>query len=344
MSRRVDLSMVPLMAMLVLGLLAPISVAGEAQPAAAKTTTAAKPWTPPLTPDGQPDLRGIWTNFDPTPFEVPSSEDATRLAALRRWFPANAPPANPGAVTDRRATREVSGFADGPGSAPRNPRRRSMVADPPNGRVPVRPEAEAKRDHNLIHLTDSWEYHTPWERCITRGVPGGIFPPGYGAGYQILQAPGYVVILYEMIHEARIIPLDGRPHVPQNIRLWNGDSRGRWEGNTLVVDITNYNNKGSIATNIATQGMRGIPQSEALHVVERFTLVDADTINYEVTIDDPHIYTSPWKVALPMNRDRSYRIFEYACHEGNYGLVNSLRAGRAEDRAADEAAKNQQKK
>jgi hypothetical protein len=233
----------------------------------------------------------------------------------------------------------VSGFADGPGSASRNARRRSMVVDPPSGRVPVRPEAEAKKDYNLIHLTDSWEFHTPWERCITRGVPGGIFPPGYGAGYQILQAPGYVVILYEMIHEARIIPLDGRPHVSSSIRLWNGDSRGRWEGNTLVVDITNYNNKGSIATNIATQGMRGIPQSEALHVVERFTLVDANTINYEVTIEDPHVYTGPWKVAIPMNRDRTYQLFEYACHEGNYGLVNSLSAGRAEDRAADAAAK-----
>jgi hypothetical protein len=245
----------------------------------------------------------------------------------------------PPRAAERSATREVSGFVDGPGSAPRNPRRRSMVVDPPSGRVPVRPEAEARRDHNLIHLTDSWEHHTPWERCITRGVPAGIFPPGYGAGYRILQAPGYVVILYEMIHEARIIPLDGRPHASPAIRLWNGDSRGRWEGNTLVVEVTNYNDKGSIATNIATQGMRGIPQSEALKVVERFTLVGPDTIQYEVTVEDPHIYTAPWKVAMPMNRDRSYQIFEYACHEGNYGLVNSLSAGRAEDRAKAAAKK-----
>ena len=141
-----------------------------------------------------------------------------------------------------------------------------------------------------------------------------------------------------LFRSARVIPLDGRPHVPQSIRLWNGDSRGRWEGNTLVVDITNYSAKGSIATNIASQGMRGIPQSEALHVVERFTLVDADRIDYEATIEDPHIYTSPWKVAMPLNRDQSYRMFEYACHEGNYGLPNSLSAGRAEDRAAADAA------
>jgi len=307
--------------------------AGQSRTAVAPESAAiAKRWTPPLTPDGQPDIQGIWTNFDSTPFEAPSEADDQRLAALRRWFPATdvtTPLPRPAG-----SPREVSGFADGPGSAPRNPQRRSMIVDPPTGRAPIRPEAEARRDRNLIQLTDSWEHHTPWERCITRGVPAGIFPPGYGAGYQILQAPGYVVILYEMIHEARIIPIDGRPHASPLIRLWNGDSRGRWEGNTLIVEITNYNDKGAIATNIATQGLRGIPQSEALKVVERFTLVSPNQIDYEVTIEDPAIYTSPWTVAMPMNRDSSYRIFEYACHEGNYGLPNSLSAGRAEDSTA----------
>ena len=317
--------------------LSPVPASGQSRTQA--QTDAATPWTPPRTADGQPDIHGVWTNFDPTPFEAHSPADVERLAPLARWFPgSNQPPRMPAATPDPNARREVSGFADGPGSAPRNPRRRSMVVDPPNGRIPVRPEAEARRDYNLVHLTDSWANHTPWERCITRGVPGGIFPPGYGAGYRILQAPGYVVIVYEMIHEARIIPLDGRPHVGADIRLWNGDSRGRWEGNTLVVEVSNYNDKGAIATNIATRGARGIPRSEALHVVERFTFVDADTINYEVTIEDPGAYTSPWKVAMPLNRDTTYQLFEYACHEGNYGLPNSLRAGRAEDRAAAQAA------
>ena len=178
---------------------------------------------------------------------------------------------------------------------------RSMVVDPPNGRIPVREEAVAIRNNRLINLTDTWMNHTPWERCITRGVPGGIFPPGYGAGYRILQTPGYVVILYEMICEARIIPLDGRSHVGDSIRQWNGDSRGRWEGNILVVEVTNYNDKGTIATNIATRGARGLPRSEALQVVERFTITDANTINYEVTIEDPDVYTAPWKVAMPLN-------------------------------------------
>ena len=337
-SLRLRVSILLLAAVIAVGFRALLSAGGQTQSTAPETTTVAKPWTPPHTPDGQPDIHGVWTNFDPTPFEASGSDDATRLAALRRWFPADDPPPGRAPAADRTATRVVSGFVDGPSSAPRNPRRRSMVVEPPGGRVPVRPEAEARKNSNLIHLTDSWEHHTPWERCITRGVPAGIFPGGYGAGYQILQAPGYVVILYEMIHEARIIPLDGRPHVPQNIRLWNGDSRGRWEGNTLVVEITNYNAKGSIATNIASQAMRGIPQSEALRVVERFTLVDADRIDYEATVEDPHIYTSPWKVAMPLNRDQSYRMFEYACHEGNYGLPNSLSAGRAEDRAATDAA------
>ena len=285
-----------------------------------------KPWSPPRTADGQPDIQGIWTNFDNTPFEAPSPDDAARLAALRKWFP-------PGDQTGPGALWGT----DGPASASRNARRKAMVVEPENGRVPVRHEAEAKKDDALTNLTDSWENHTPWERCITRGVPAGIFPGFYGAGYQIVQGPGVVMIMYEMIHEARIIPLDGRPRLHPSIRQWNGDSRGRWEGNTLVVDITNYNDKGSIATNLASQRMRGIGQSERLHVVERFTIVDANTINYEATIDDPETYTSPWKVAMPLNRDPTYRIFEYACHEGNYGLPNTLKGARAQEKAATDS-------
>ena len=152
-----------------------------------------------------------------------------------------------------------------------------------------------------------------------------------------MQAPGYVVILYEMIHEARIIPIAGQPPISGKIRQWNGESRGRWEGNTLVVEVGNYNSRGAIATNIATRGARGLPRTEDLRVVERFTFVDQDTIEYEVTISDPAIYTGTWRVAMPLNRDESYELYEYACHEGNYGLPNSLSAGRAEDREAAKA-------
>jgi hypothetical protein len=279
------------------------------------------------TPEGHPDISGIWTNFDPTPFEVPDPvEDAKRLAALREWFPAG----------DR--TGPSPDFDDGPAASKRNPRRRSLVVDPPSGRVPIRPEAAAKKDYALAHITDHWEYHTPWERCITRGVPGAIFPGGYGSGYRILQVPGYVVILYEMIHEARIIPLDGRPRVGSSIRFWNGDSRGRWEGNTLVVEITNYNGKGPIASNIASQAMRGVGQSEELRVVERFTAVDRNTINYEVTIDDPKMFFQPWKLAVPLNRDPEYKMYEYACHEGNHAVPNTLRGARVQEAAAKAGA------
>jgi hypothetical protein len=285
---------------------------------AAAPKSASKAWTPRRLPDGQPDIQGVWTNYDNTPFQTPSPEDDKALAALREWFP-------PGDQTGPGSVWANDGSAD---ASRKNPRRKSMVVQPENGRVPVRPEAVAKKDYALSHLTDAWENHTPWERCITRGIPGGIFPGGYGAGYRIVQAPGVVVIFYEMIHETRIIPVNGTPHVPASVHLWNGDSRGHWDGNTLVVDVTNYNNKSTIATNIASQAMRGIGQSEQLHVVERFTIVDENRLDYEATIEDPGTYTAPWKISMPINRDSKYELYEYACHEGNYALPNTLRGAR----------------
>ena len=290
----------------------------------------------PVTADGQPNIQGVWTNFDPTPFEAPNDIDLERLAPLADWFPGTNRPQRPPETPDpdARSRGPQGSWGDGPGDALRNERRRSMVVDPPSGRVPLRESAIARRNANLVNLTDGWLTHTPWERCITRGIPGGMFPGGYGAGYQILQVPGYVVIFYEMIHEARIIPLVEKPPLSENIRLWNGDPRGFWEGDTLVVETSNYNAHGTIGTNIASRGVRGIKQSEQLSIIERFTRTDEDTINYEVTIEDPDPFTAPWTVAMPLNRDTTYRLFEYACHEGNYGLENSLRAGRAEDRNA----------
>ena len=276
-------------------------------------------WTPPRTPDGQPDLQGIWTNYTSTPFEVPDKSDTPDFYAGD--VDGTGRGTGPAAFLTDTAGRKLA-------------KATSLVVDPPNGRVPIMAWAEERRNYKLAHIQDDWENHTPWERCITRGVPGGLFPAGYGSGYQILQSPGYVAIVYEMIHEARIIPLDGRPHIGPSVRLWNGDSRGRWEGNTLVVDITGYNDKGTVATNIATQRVRAIPQSDQLHVVERFTRVDENTINYDVVVDDPKVFTAPWKVAMPLHREPDYQMFEYACHEGNHGLPNTLSAGRARDRAA----------
>ena len=301
-------------------------------------TALAQEYTGPRTAGGQPDIQGVWTNFDPTPFEAPDDIDLERLAPLAAWFPGSNRPQRPPAEPnpDARSSAPRGPWGDGPGDALRNERRRSMVVDPPSGRVPLRESAIASRNANLVNLTDGWLTHTPWERCITRGIPGGMFPGGYGAGYQILQVPGYVVIFYEMIHEARVIALGERAPLSENIRLWNGDPRGHWEGDTLVVETVNYNDQGTIGTNIASRGLRGIQQSEQLKIVERFTRVDAETVNYSVTIDDPEPFTAPWRVEMPLNRDGTYRLFEYACHEGNYGLENSLRAGRAEDRDTSE--------
>jgi hypothetical protein len=212
-----------------------------------------------------------------------------------------------------------------------------MVVEPANGRVPLMEWAEKRRDERVATIGDSYENGTTWDRCLTRGIPGGMFPTGYNNGYRIVQSPGYVAIFYEMIHVTRVIPTDGGAHLPSNMRFWEGDSRGRWEGDTLVVDIANYNGRGDIATNNAAGRLRGVAFSDQLHVVERFTRVSDDRINYEVTISDPKVYTAPWKVAMPLSRDDSYEIYEYACHEGNlYFMTNTLGGGRAQDRAASE--------
>ncbi|HEY7293024.1 MAG TPA: hypothetical protein VH583_24525 [Vicinamibacterales bacterium] len=273
----------------------------------AERQTAAGKWTVGRTPAGQPDLQGIWTNYDPTPFE--------RLSAEERLPPA------PGVSTADWLVQP----------SPTSARRPAMVVDPPDGKVPLRPEAIAQRDRELALPGNELEHYGPWERCITRGVPSSLFPGAYNNGHQIVQTADYVVVHSEMIHEARVIPLNGRPHLDSSMKSWEGDSRGRWEGDTLVVDTTNFNGKGWIATNAAAGRIRGIPQSEACHVVERFTRVDASTIQYTATIDDPNVYTRPWTVAFPMNRDDRYQIFEYACHEGNYALGNMLRMDATKD-------------
>ena len=298
----------------------------------AQSKPARPPWTPARTPDGQPDLQGTWTNATITPFERPASlrdkafltkaeaDALEREAATRR--DEEAPPRS----GDVGSYNQVW-FDSGERTV--TSRRTSLVIDPPDGRVPLRPEAEAARDYNSAHERDSYEFMSVWDRCITRGVPAGMFPAGYNNAYQIVQTPGYVVIHYEMIHDARIIPIDNRPHLPGRMRLWNGDPRGRWEGNTLVVETTNYNDKVWIATQAAAGRIKGVPQTETLHVVERFTPSDSNTIEYTATLTDSQMFTQPWTVSIPLQRDSSYRIYEYACHEGNRAVENILRDARA---------------
>jgi len=295
-----------------------------------------KPWTAPRTVDGQPDLQGVWTNATITPFERPANlagkaflteKEAAELEKQSAQTKVDKPP-----TAGDVGTYNQVWF--GSGTKVVGTRQTSLVVDPPDGKVPVKPAAEAKRDYDLAHIGDSYEHMSVWDRCITRGVPGRMFPAGYNNAYQILQSPGYIVIMSEMIHDARVIPLSGGAHAPAEVRSWDGDSRGHWDGNTLVVDTTNFNGKGWIATSAATGRIKGIPQSEALHVVERFTRTGPGTIAYEVTIDDPNVYTKPWKVAIPLTRDAEYVIYEYACQEGNEAVGNILRGARAKEQAA----------
>lgn len=317
-------------------LLATMALSILAGPLASQTSKS-KTWQPPRTQDGQPDLQGVWINPTVTPFERPlelankpvlTKEEAAELEKKAAETNVDRPPRAGDVGTYNQVWTDS-------GTKVVSTMQASLVVDPPDGRVPLKPSAEAKRDYNAAHNADSYEYMSVWDRCITRGVPAGMFPAGYNNAYEIVQTPGYVTILYEMIHETRIIPVDNSPHLPSDVRQWNGDSRGHWEGNTLVVDITNYNGKGWAGTSASTGRLKGIPQSQSLHVVERFTRTAADTILYEVRIDDPEVYTKPWTVRVPLTQDPEYKIYEYACQEGNEAVANVLRGGRAHDNDAN---------
>ena len=175
---------------------------------------------------------------------------------------------------------------------------------------------------------DSYTDRSNYDRCITRGLAGSILPVIYNNGTQIVQSPGYVAIVNEMIHETRIVPLDGRAHVGSDIKMWLGDSRGRFEGDTLVVETTNFTDRTGVGVNGGGQR-----HSEALKITERFTRVADDVIDYQMTVEDPQTWTAPWTMQFPLKRDDSYGMFEYACHEGNLAMFNILSGHRADDRA-----------
>ena len=205
--------------------------------------------------------------------------------------------------------------------------RSSLIIDPKNGRLPaLTPEARARAAAEQAARTgrgpaDSWEDRSLWDRCITVGLPAVMFPTGYNNNVRILQAPGYVTITHEMMHDTRIIPLDGRPHPSPRIGQYMGDSRAHWEGTTLVVDVTNFH---------PDTNYRG--SRDTLHLIERYTRAAADQLRYEVTIDDPHTFERPWTAVLDSHPRR--RFYGTACHEGNRGLENILRAARVEEARA----------
>jgi hypothetical protein len=218
-------------------------------------------------------------------------------------------------------------------------RQASLIVDPPNGRLPPMTEPARQREADMrAHRAsrgpaDSYTDRSLYDRCITRGIAGSILPVIYNNGNQIVQAPGYVAIVNEMIHETRIVPLDARPHVSADIQMWLGDSRGRWEGDTLVVETTNLTNRTGIGVNGG-----GARHSDRIKITERFTRVADDTIDYSMTVDDPLTWEQPWTMQFPLKRDDDYGMYEYACHEGNYAMANILSGHRADERAAAEAA------
>ena len=319
-----------------------------AVPLVAQAQATADRWTPPRTPDGHPDLQGVWTTQTYTPLQRPArfagqelltEEEVAELTQLLTAEGVNPLAGGVLAVEDDERRERVS--QSDPThydnavwlttSQPKglSSRRTSLIVDPPDGRIPSRtPDAEARAAaRREARGFDSYENRPVQERCLVwthEGPP--MLPPPYNDLYQIFQTPGYVVLFPEMANNlARIIPTDGRPHTSEKIRQWSGDSHGRWEGDTLVVDTTNFTDR------TAFQG-----SSAALHVVERFTRVDADTILYEFTVDDPATWTRPWSAQIPMKRAEG-SLYEYTCHEGNYGLVNTLRGARAADAKATES-------
>jgi hypothetical protein len=316
----------------------------QAPPAkAASARAAANGWTPARTPWGDPDLQGNYTNKDENgiPLERPNQFAGKTIDEIRQSELAE--------IVKRRQQEGVE-RAPGIGGAETgagpvhwyeyygaNNSRPWLIVDPPDGKIPaLTPEAQ-RRAAALADArrgrgeSDAAEDRSLYDRCITRGVPGSMMPAIYGNSYQIAQGPGYVAIRYEMIHETRIIPVDGRPHAGKDIRLYMGDPRGHWEGNTLVVETTNLNGKES--ADIVGYGSPDRGASENLRIVERFKPIAPHTVEWSVTLDDPHTWARPWTFAMNLTKDDSQSVFEYACHEGNYGLMNILSAARAEDKA-----------
>jgi hypothetical protein len=290
-----------------------------------------KKWTLQRTAWGDPDLTGVFSNDDQSgiPLERPKELGERPADQIS--------PAELAEVNRQRVARldaQLAGFGSTlfVGSVERKNNREWLVVDPPDGRVPpLTPEAQERQERRRIVNRDEgpfegYEDLGLYERCITRGIPNSMMSVIYGGNYEIIQSNGLVAIRYEMIHETRIIPLDNRPHVGKNLHLDLGDARGRWEGNTLVVETTNF---------FSRSAFRGA--TEDLQLTERFTPTEQGHLEWRVTVKDPRTWTRPWSFAMTLTRkDESQRVYEYACHEGNYGLQNILTAARSADPAHPE--------
>ncbi len=306
-------------------------------------------WVAPRTPWGDPDISGIFTTDDElgVPFERPDQ-------FAGREFVTDAEFAERVRQAERQAELDAEEFvtprpapAGGPAAAGTGPpshwlehgkpsRRTSLVVEPKDGKIPYVDDEARRRAADAVNVRtsgrrpfDGPESLDLYDRCITRGLPHVIFPTIYNNTSQIVQGPGYVAIRYEMIHDARIIPLDGTPHLSPRIRQYFGDSRGHWEGDTLVVEVTNFP--------AHVVNYRGAGPN--LRLTERFRRADANTVHYEVTVEDPTTFSRPWTASLDLKKDtRLAQVPEYACHEGNYAMANILSAARAEEKRSGGAA------
>jgi hypothetical protein len=314
-----------------------ISLAPAAEPAGAKAP-AGKAWTPPRTPDGVPDLQGVYSSASSTPVERPQNLGAKEFYTEAELAENESRSTRRAAVADRAGTAadvhyDVSQFGLDRGHAKVARNLRTSIVVGPEGKIPPMTAEAQKRIADRAALNRGHQFDGPEnrgmaERCLTWGNVGPpMLPVGYNSDLQIVQGAGYVAIMQEMIHDVRTIPTDGRPHLDSNIRQWFGDSRGRWEGNTLVVDTTNFSDRGAFRN-----------ASPNLHVVERFTRTDADTVLYQFTVEDPATWTKAWSGEFPMMRVDT-PIYEYACQEGNYGMANVLSGARAEEKKIGDAAK-----
>ena len=311
------------------------SLSLHAQQPSAAPPAASKPYSTPRTPWGDPDLQGNYTNVyeNGTPLERPDQFAGRDLDDIKGTELRE--------IKEAARRRTIEAF-NAPINAPDNwwqpalalgkGSQAWLVVDPKDGKIPpLTPEAQqriaaraAARKTSSRGEADSWTDRSLYDRCLTRGLPGSMMPAIYGNSYQIVQGPGMVAIVYEMIHETRVIPIQGGPHVRTSIDLDMGDARGRWEGDTLVVETRNFKER-SVYRNA---------NPDTLVLTERFTRISPEQVRWRVTVDDPQTWTRPWSFQMPLTLNDSEPLQLYECHEGNYGLKNILRAARAEERAA----------
>ncbi len=337
MGYRIPASLGAAPTVIVVGLLAMAPAAGQAP------TDAAEEWAVPRTPWGEPDLQGVWDFRTITPLERPKElagkqlfEDGEAAEFETRELQRRDKDrrTSDGLTAEQDVGNAYNQFWWDYGNKLTEDKRTSLIVDPSDGRIPpLTPEARKRRD--TMRAARARPPHGPEdrgvaERCILGFNAGPPFTPSaYNNNVHIFQTPEHAALFIEMVHDARIVPLDGRPHLPENIRQWRGDSRGHWEGDTLVVETTNFTDKASF---------RG--SGKNMHLSERFTRIGLDRLLYEYTIDDPESFTKPWSAAIPMKKTNQ-PMFEYACHEGNYSMVTMLAGARAEEKAVQEAAQKE---